>query len=206
MGTTCRASPPCRPRCPPTDSKNLVFFAFDLLFEGREDLRGLPLGRAQGAAREAARELRRVSTSASCATWNRAATPCSSPRARWGSRASCRSGSMRRTHRGAATAGARRNAARATRSCWAAGPSEAGDAASLLAGVNRDGHLVYVGRIGTGYTRKTAEELLPKLKALTVETESFRRRERAARRKATCDGSSRSSWPRSNSPAGPGRA
>ena len=70
-------------------------------------------------------------------------------------------------------AGARPNAARATRSFWAAGPSEAGTLRSLLAGVNRDGQLVYVGRIGTGYTRKTAKELLPQLKALTVEQSPF---------------------------------
>ena len=51
--------------------------------------------------------------------------------------------------------------------------SEAGTLRSLLAGVNRDGHLVYVGRIGTGYTRKAIEELLPKLKALTVDQSPF---------------------------------
>ena len=51
--------------------------------------------------------------------------------------------------------------------------SEAGTLRSLLAGVNREGHLVYVGRIGTGYTRKTIQELLPKLKALTVDQSPF---------------------------------
>jgi bifunctional non-homologous end joining protein LigD len=51
--------------------------------------------------------------------------------------------------------------------------TEAGTLRSLLAGVNRDGHLVYVGRIGTGYTRKTVAQLLPQLKALTVEESPF---------------------------------
>src|SRR6202044_1664502 len=51
--------------------------------------------------------------------------------------------------------------------------SESGMLRSLLAGVNRDGHLVYVGRIGTGYTRTIAEELGPRLTALTTNESPF---------------------------------
>jgi bifunctional non-homologous end joining protein LigD len=51
--------------------------------------------------------------------------------------------------------------------------SESGTLRSLLAGVNRDGHLVYVGRIGTGYTRKIAHELTPRLVALTTDKSPF---------------------------------
>jgi len=51
--------------------------------------------------------------------------------------------------------------------------TEGGTLRSLLAGVNRDGHLVYVGRVGTGYTRKTVQQLLPKLEALTVDQSPF---------------------------------
>jgi len=40
---------------------------------------------------------------------------------------------------------------------------------SLLAGVNRNGHLVYIGRIGTGYGAASAKELLTKVRALTVD-------------------------------------
>jgi hypothetical protein len=42
-----------------------------------------------------------------------------------------------------------------------------------LAGVNRDGHLVYVGRIGTGYGAAIASKLLPTLEALTRKTSPF---------------------------------
>ena len=43
--------------------------------------------------------------------------------------------------------------------------TESGTLRSLLAGVNRDGHLVYVGRIGTGFGRETVKRMLPQLKA-----------------------------------------
>ncbi|HMK86894.1 MAG TPA: DNA ligase D, partial [Steroidobacteraceae bacterium] len=51
--------------------------------------------------------------------------------------------------------------------------TEAGEMRSLLAGVHRDGHLVYVGRIGTGYTQRVANELLPRLEALTTDRSPF---------------------------------
>ena len=51
--------------------------------------------------------------------------------------------------------------------------TESGGLRSLLAGVNRDGHLVYVGRIGTGYGAAVAAKLLPTLEKLTRETSPF---------------------------------
>jgi bifunctional non-homologous end joining protein LigD len=51
--------------------------------------------------------------------------------------------------------------------------TDSGTLRALLAGVHRDGHLAYVGRIGTGYTQKTVQELLPKLKALTTDRSPF---------------------------------
>ena len=44
---------------------------------------------------------------------------------------------------------------------------------SLIAGVNRDGELVHVGRIGTGYGRAVVDTLLPKLKALETDQNPF---------------------------------
>jgi bifunctional non-homologous end joining protein LigD len=51
--------------------------------------------------------------------------------------------------------------------------NEGGTLRSLLAGVNRDGRLVYVGRIGTGYGREVVKTLLPKLQKLTRERSPF---------------------------------
>jgi bifunctional non-homologous end joining protein LigD len=44
---------------------------------------------------------------------------------------------------------------------------------SLLAGVYRDKHLVYVGRIGTGFGEDVVRPLVPRLKDLTVEQHPF---------------------------------
>jgi len=51
--------------------------------------------------------------------------------------------------------------------------SEGGTLRSLLAGVNRDGRLVYAGRIGTGYGREVVKTLQPKLQKLTREKSPF---------------------------------
>jgi bifunctional non-homologous end joining protein LigD len=51
--------------------------------------------------------------------------------------------------------------------------TDAGTLRSLLAGVHQDGHLVYVGRIGTGYGREVVKSILPKLKALTRQRSPF---------------------------------
>jgi bifunctional non-homologous end joining protein LigD len=54
------------------------------------------------------------------------------------------------------------------------GWTTSGDAfRSLIAGVNRDGHMVHVGRIGTGFGRDTVARLLPQLRALETATSPF---------------------------------
>jgi bifunctional non-homologous end joining protein LigD len=50
---------------------------------------------------------------------------------------------------------------------------EAGQLRSLLAGVNRDGKLVYVGRVGTGFSRETVQRVLPQLQAVESRTNPF---------------------------------
>ena len=45
---------------------------------------------------------------------------------------------------------------------------------SLIAGVNRDGELVHVGRIGTGFGRDVVSSLMPKLKALETDASPFK--------------------------------
>jgi len=44
---------------------------------------------------------------------------------------------------------------------------------SLIAGVNRDGALVHVGRIGTGFGREAVARILPKLRALEIAKSPF---------------------------------
>ena len=45
---------------------------------------------------------------------------------------------------------------------------------SLLVGANRDDHLVYVGRVGTGFGQRVVATLQPRLKALTTRVSPFR--------------------------------
>jgi bifunctional non-homologous end joining protein LigD len=153
-------------------SEDLVYFAFDLLFEKRNDLRALPLTERKARLEKllqdlAADHIRYVShlesrgdsvLKSACSMGlegivsKRLAAPYLSGRGDSWQKSKCRAGHE------------------VVLGGWT---TEAGTFRSLLAGVNRDGHLVYVGRIGTGYTRKTAEQLLPQLKALTVEESPF---------------------------------
>jgi bifunctional non-homologous end joining protein LigD len=148
-------------------SENLIFFAFDLLFQGRDDLRSLPLAdRKQRlekllSSRKTGRHIRYVQHFESRADTvllsackmelegiisKRLDAPYHSGRSGGWTKAKCRSGHE------------------VVLGGWT---TEAGKFSSLLAGVNRGGHLVYVGRIGTGYGQAVAAKLLPKLKKLT---------------------------------------
>lgn len=44
---------------------------------------------------------------------------------------------------------------------------------SLLVGVNRDHHLIYVGRVGTGYSAGKMKQLMPRLKEMAAEVSPF---------------------------------
>ncbi|MCR5874202.1 DNA ligase D [Phenylobacterium sp. J426] len=50
---------------------------------------------------------------------------------------------------------------------------ERGQLRSLLVGVNRDGRLVYVGRVGTGFGRDTVARVLPRLEKVASEKSPF---------------------------------
>jgi bifunctional non-homologous end joining protein LigD len=155
------------------NTQALVFYAFDLLFEGRQDLRTLPLADRKErlekllAATEAGSRIRYVAHLQSNAEAV-LASACkiglegiiskkldagyfSGRSDRW-VKAKCRAGQE------------------VVIGGWT---TESGTVRSLLAGVNRDGHLVYVGRIGTGYGREVVKILLPKLQKLTREKSPF---------------------------------
>jgi bifunctional non-homologous end joining protein LigD len=155
-------------------SENLVFFAFDLLMEGKQDLR--PLALAARKARlesliqkaDAGHLIRYVAHFESTADTvllsackmhlegivsKRLDAPYASGRSGSWTKAKCRAGHE------------------VVLGGWT---TEAGGVRSLLAGVNRDGHLVYVGRIGTGYGAEVAAKLLPTLQKMTRETNPFR--------------------------------
>ena len=154
-------------------SEDLVFFAFDLLFEGREDLRTLPLTERKArlekllSARDSGNRIRYVAHLVSNAdavlssarkmglegiVSKKLDAPYRSGRSESWTKAKCRAGQE-------VVVGG-----------WT---TDGGTVRSLLAGVNRDGRLVYVGRIGTGYGRAVANALLPRLEKLTREKSPF---------------------------------
>jgi bifunctional non-homologous end joining protein LigD len=151
----------------------LVYYVFDLLFEGREDLRTLPLSERKGRlekflnAQKSGGPIRYVPHLVSDANAVLASAceiglegiiskkldaPYYSGRAGSWVKAKCRAGQE------------------VILGGWT---TEEGTVRSLLAGVNRDGQLVYAGRIGTGFGRDVVKTLLPKLQRLTRENSPF---------------------------------
>jgi bifunctional non-homologous end joining protein LigD len=154
-------------------SENLIFFAFDLLFEEREDLRRKALSERKTRLRRLldtaslGKRLRYVQHFESRADTvllsackmelegivsKRLDAPYASGRSGFWTKAKCRAGHE------------------VILGGWT---TQAGQFRSLLAGVSRGGQLVYIGRIGTGYSQKVAAGLMPKLQALTRDKSPF---------------------------------
>jgi bifunctional non-homologous end joining protein LigD len=150
---------------------DLVYFVFDQLFEGKEDLRPLPLeqrkARLQAHVDDAPENIRFVDhfiTSGEAVLQSacrmnlegiiskRLDAPYQSGRAEFWTKSKCRAGHEVVIGGYTTTNGTFR---------------------SLIAGVNRDGKLVHVGRIGTGFGREKVERILPKLKALETDKSPF---------------------------------
>ena len=154
-------------------SQSLIFFVFDLLFADGEDLRALPLStrkmRLEALLRKAKTDahLRTVEhfTSGGDAVLQSACrmnlegivskrldAPYSSGRGDSWTKAKCRAGHE------------------VVIGGWS---TTAGKFRSLLVGVNRGDHLVYVGRVGTGYSADKVKRLMPRLKKMAAETSPF---------------------------------
>ncbi|WP_276122161.1 DNA ligase D [Pararhizobium qamdonense] len=152
---------------------DLVYFAFDLLFVGGEDLRELPLTerkeRLQALLSDGGEDARlrfvehfetggdavlksacRLSLEGIVS--KQADAPYRSGRTDTWAKSKCRAG-----HEVVIGAYAKTN----------------GKFRSLLVGVNRGDHFVYVGRVGTGYGAKTVESLLPKLQEMETSKSPF---------------------------------
>ena len=156
------------------DSSNLIFFAFDLLFLDGDDLRRVALRdrkaqlqRVLDAARDRSRLIRYVDhfETAGDAVLNSACrmslegiiskqldAPYHSGRHGEWTKSKCRAGQE------------------VVIGGWT---HEAGQLRSLLVGVHRGEHLVYVGRVGTGFGRDKARQLMSRLKPLASTTSPF---------------------------------
>ena len=154
-------------------SEELVFYAFDLLFEGREDLRTLPL-------RERKRRLESLLSRSDLAgrisyvahlDSNAEAVLASARKMGLEGIVSKKLDAAYRSGRSESWVKTKcRPGQEVVLGGWT---TEGGSVRSLLAGVQREGRLVYIGRIGTGFGRSVAKELLPRLNALTRESNPF---------------------------------
>ncbi|MQY46552.1 DNA ligase D [Rhizobiales bacterium RZME27] len=152
---------------------DLVFFAFDLLFQGEADLRDLPLTERKTRLAELLADsgddprLRFVEhfetggdavLKSACRlslegiVSKKGEAPYQSGRSDSWAKSKCRAGHEVVIGAYALTNGLFR---------------------SLLVGVYRGNHFVYVGRVGTGYGAKVVDQILPKLKALKSSNSAF---------------------------------
>jgi len=156
-----------------TDRKtaNLVFFVFDQIFSATEDLRPLPLearkARLQRTINDAPANIRYVKHFVTAGdavllsacrlhlegiVSKRLDAPYQSGRAQTWTKSKCRAGHE-------VVIGGFVTTGHAFR--------------SLIAGVNRGGHLVHVGRIGTGFSQDTVARIMRKLRPLETDKNPF---------------------------------
>ena len=148
-------------------SDDLVFFAFDLLFRGGEDLRTLPLLERKARLQqllEGRHEGWRLRYTAHL-TSNAADVFASAERLQLEGIVSKRLDAPYRSGRsGSWTKAKVRAGQEIVIGGWTA---QRGTVRSLLAGVYRGRDLIYVGRVGTGYGQRVAQTLSPRLLKLT---------------------------------------
>ena len=149
----------------------LIFFAFDLMFADGEDLRALPLSarkaRLEKLLKGAGNSLRTVEhftgdggavLESACRmslegiVSKKLSAPYRSGRGDDWTKAKCRAGHE------------------VVIGGWS---TTAGKFRSLLVGVHKDDHLIYVGRVGTGYSQPKLKQLLPRLKQAAAKASPF---------------------------------
>jgi bifunctional non-homologous end joining protein LigD len=154
-------------------SKDLIFFAFDLLFDGDEDLRKRPLSERKGLLKQifvdrddrgVIRFVEHFDTGGEAVLRSacklslegivskKVDAPYQSGRSGAWTKAKCRAGHEVVVGGWSTTNGRFR---------------------SLLVGVNRGDHFVYVGRVGTGYGGTVVRNLLPRLKSVAAAKSPF---------------------------------
>ena len=156
-------------------TQDLIYFAFDLLFEGREDLRELPLGERKArlqrllkklgkAERNLIRFVEHVETGGDAVLESarrmslegivskQLDAPYRSGRSDSWTKAKCRAGHE------------------VVIGGWSGDETHL---RSLLVGVHRGPHLVHLGRVGTGFGQDTARALLTRLKSLAAKQNPF---------------------------------
>jgi bifunctional non-homologous end joining protein LigD len=154
-------------------SESLIYFAFDLLFADGEDLRPLPLSTRKARLEALFKSVRADShlrfvehfasggetvLQSACRmnlegiVSKRLDAPYSAGRGDSWTKSKCRAGHE------------------VVIGGWS---TTAGKFRSLLVGVNRGNHLIYVGRVGTGYSAAKVKQLMPRLKETAAKASPF---------------------------------
>jgi bifunctional non-homologous end joining protein LigD len=155
-------------------SEDLLLFAFDLLFEGREDLRTLPLAERKMRLEALLSHGKAGSRLHYVAHLAASAQEVFSSACKMGIEGIV-SKQLDAPYRSGRTGSWTKAKCRAGQEVVIGGWTlREGTVRSLLAGVYRGNDLAYVGRIGTGYGREAAKALLPSLKKLTRSASPFR--------------------------------
>ncbi len=154
------------------ETKDLVLFVFDQMFSGQEDLRPLPLverkRRLQAHVEDAPATIRYLDHFITAGD----AVLLSACRMDLEGIVSKKIDAPYQSGRGEAWV---KSKCRRGHEVVIGGWTTTGDAfRSLIAGVNRDGELIHVGRIGTGFGREVVARILPRLKALETTVNPFK--------------------------------
>jgi bifunctional non-homologous end joining protein LigD len=153
-------------------TKNLIFYAFDLLFDGETDIRPQPLSarKVRLQAMLKAKQSSRIRYVEHLDTGGDAIL-----------KSACKmvlegivSKRLDAPYRSGRTAAWVKSKCRAGHEVVIGGwTTTNGRFRSLLAGVHKGDHFVYVGRVGTGYSQTTVERILPRLKAAAAKKSPF---------------------------------
>ncbi len=151
---------------------DLVFFAFDLLFDGGEDLRGEPLSARKAALQKFLEhaESSKIRYVEHLATGGDAILKSACKMALEG----IVSKRLNAPYQSGRSDSWLKSKCRAGHEVVIGGwTTTNGRFRSLLAGVYKGEHLIYVGRVGTGYSQKVVERILPKLKKMAGRKSPF---------------------------------
>ncbi|HEY6418133.1 MAG TPA: DNA ligase D [Candidatus Binataceae bacterium] len=153
----------------------LIFFAFDLLFANGEDLRDLPLGERKTRLKNILQIPREGSALIRYVEDFDADGDAVLESARRMSLEGIVSKRIHAPYRSGRSATSWTKAkTRAGQEVVIGGWSEEGGRfRSLLVGVHRDGHLAYIGRVGTGFGQDVVKTLLPRLKTVASSKNPF---------------------------------
>jgi bifunctional non-homologous end joining protein LigD len=154
-------------------SEDLLFFAFDLLFEGREDLRTLPLSDRKARLEKLLSGPRIGERLHYVSHLDSSAHDVFESACRMNLEGIV-SKKLDASYRSGRSASWTKAKCRAGQEIVIGGwTSEGGAVRSLLAGVHRGGRLAYVGRVGTGFGRSIAKSLSSRLEQLTSDVSPF---------------------------------